>query len=189
MFDNVPIQKRWKYIIGIIAFAFLFSLFYAAQVWGIFTRIADLERKTALVKDADLETVNRQVQLKTLSDGIRNLQSSGRALASHVELMQYIEAFCAAHALRMIQLPQETLEDVEGYEIAKVEFSVEGSYHNILRLLHQLEAVDAIGSIDRAQLELKTIRVGDDRKRMLVGSIRLNRLIHQHKGGVLDGNS
>jgi hypothetical protein len=189
MFEQVPILKRWRYIIGMIAFVFLFSLFYAAQVWRIYAKIEELEGKTALARDADLETVNRQVELKRLSDGIRNMQASGKRIESHVQLMQYIEQYCAENSLRIIQLPKEGLEDVEGYEIAKVEFSVEGSFHDILRLVHQLESKDGIGSIDRAQLELKTVRVGGDQQRMLIGSISLNRLIHQSEKRTLHENS
>jgi hypothetical protein len=126
-----------------------------------------------------MEIVNRQVRLKELSDRINRLQFSGQILTSHVALMQYIETQCDMNHLVMIQLPKETLEDIEGYEIAHVDFSVQGNFHDIVALLYQLEAKDKIGSIAKADLELKTMRMSDDRRQLLIATIRLNRLVQK----------
>ena len=74
MFDNIPIQKRLKIILGLIGFVFVVSLFYGKQVWDIYAKADELEVKTALVADADLEIVNRQVRLKALGEEIRQVQ-------------------------------------------------------------------------------------------------------------------
>jgi hypothetical protein len=177
MFNNTPIQKRWKLILYGIAFAFLISLLYAKQAYDIHTKTQDLKSKTALIQDADLEIVTRQVKLKELSTRIRTLQETRKELPTHIALMQYIEAQCDTHQVQMIQLPKETLQTIEGYTIAQVDFSVSGTFHHILNLLYQIEAQDRIGSIAKADLELKTLRMADDRQKLLVATIRLNRLL------------
>lgn len=181
MFENIPIQKRWRMILGIIAFAFGISLLYAWQVWGIYEKVDALEDKTAVIEDADLEIVNRQVRLKELSDAIGGAQQQDSLIGSHVALMQYIETFCDRHALRLISLPKEDVQDIEGYEIASVHFAVAGGFHAIVALIYQLEAVDHIGSVAKADIELKTIQMDNGRQPMLVGNITLNRLIQSQK--------
>lgn len=181
MFESIPIEKRWRIILGIIGFAFLMSIAYAWQVWGIYDKIDELQAKTAVIVDADMEIVNRQVQLKQLSDRIRGAQSRDSLVGTHVQLMQYIERFCDQNQLRLIQLPKENIQDIEGYEIAAIDFSVQGGFHNIIRLIYQLEAKDKIGTIAKADLELKTIRTDSDRQQLLVATLRLNRLIQPQK--------
>jgi hypothetical protein len=124
MFTQVPIQKRWRIILGIIAFAFLVSFAYAAQVWGIYAKIDELQAKTEVIEDADMEIVNRQVQLKQLSDNIRGVQSRDSLVGTHVQLMQYIEQQCDQNRLRLIQLPKENIQEIEGYQIAAIDFSL-----------------------------------------------------------------
>jgi hypothetical protein len=181
MFESIPIHKRWRIILGIIGFAFLVSLLYARQVWGIYAKIDELQAKTAVIEDADLQIVNRQVRLKQLSDNIRGAQSQDSLVGSHVQLMQYIEAFCDQNRLRLIQLPREQIQDIQGYQIAAIDFSVQGGYHDILALIYQMEAMDHIGTIAKADIELKTIRIDNAREQMLVASLRLNRLIQPNK--------
>lgn len=181
MFDNIPIIKRWKFIIGIIAFAFLVSLLYGWQVLDLYGDIEQLKHKTAIIEDADLQIVNRQVRLKELSDKIRNMQNRGVELNSHVALMQYIETACLERDLLLIQLPQAHIEDLDGYQVSHVQFSIEGMFHDILRLIYQIESKDRIGSIAKADLELKNMRIGDDRAQMLVATIHLNRLVTSEK--------
>lgn len=182
MFENVPIHKRWKFILAGIGGVFIVSLLYARQVWGIYASIDELARKTAIIEDADLEIVNRQVRLKELSDRISRLQATSHPITSHVALMQYIEQQCDHHQVRIIQLPRETLENIQGYEVAHVDFSVQGTFHHILHLLYHIEAQDRIGSIAKAHMELKTMRVADDRQQLLIATIRINRLIQKQPG-------
>ncbi len=177
MFENVPIKKRWKFILGIIAFAFTVSFVYAWQVKGIYQKVDELQARTAIVEDADLEIVNRQVRLKELGDEIRGLQSTGREIDSHVQLMQYIEEQCDQKMLQLIQLPKESIEDADGYEIARIEFSVQGNFSSILGLIYQIEAIDRIGSISKAGIELKSMRVEDELQQLLIATIHMNRLV------------
>lgn len=176
MFDNIPIQKRLKFILGLIGFVLLVSVLYAFQVKGIFERVDELQTKTRIVEDADLAIVNRQVRLKELTDEIGALQKFGVRLNSHAEFIQYMEEACQELGLTLVQLPLETMEDVDGYQIARIDFSVEGMFHDILSLVYQLEQKDRVGSVDRVQLERRNIRVRNERKEMLVGEIRINRL-------------
>ena len=69
----------------------------------------------------------------------------------------------------------------KGYQIAAIDFSVQGGFHDILALIYKMEAQDHIGTIAKADIELKTIRVDNDRQPMLVATLRLNRLVQNPK--------
>ncbi|MEM7036792.1 MAG: hypothetical protein AAF570_07430 [Bacteroidota bacterium] len=181
MFDNVPIERRLKVILGFIGFAFIISLLYGKQVMGIYAKVNELEQKTALVKDADLEIVQRQVKLKSLGQEIQAVQQVGKELSSHIELMEYVDSLCLDYGLELIRLPEEEIQEVGGYSVAHARFSVTGTYRDIVGLLFHLETKDRIGSVAYANVERQTIRVRNVRREMLVATFGINRLINERK--------
>lgn len=176
MFENVPIQKRLKVILGLIGFVLVLSLLYGVQVKGIFERVEELKAKTRVVDDADLAIVNRQVRLKELNAQINQLQEFGVRLQSHADLVAYVEKSCHERGLTLVRLPLESMEDVEGVQIARIDLSVEGMFHDILGLIYQLEYKDQVGSVARVALEKRKLRVRGERKEMLVAEIQMYRL-------------
>ena len=50
-------------------------------------------------------------------------------------------------------------------------------FPDILALLYRIEHQDRVASADRIHLERKTIRVRNQKKEVLIASIRLNRLL------------
>lgn len=179
MFDNVPIKKRLYVILGLIGFVFLISLLYGVQVLGIYDKVNELEQKTALIEDADLEIVNRQVRLKELGAEISQLQSTGLKISSHAGFMDYVEKQCAELDLQLFVLPRESVEKLEGYRVAEIEFAVEGMYHDILNLMYQMEFKDRVGSVSYVRMERKSVRIRNTRKDILLATIRINRLLNE----------
>lgn len=177
MFESVPILKRWKVIIGIIGLAFVVSIMYAKQVWDLRSKVKELETKTKLVEDADMEIVNRQVRLKELGAEVEGLQSVRVQIHSHGELMEYIEQLTDSLGLQLIQMPRQSLSNLEPYQLANVNFSVSGNFHAIVQFIYRLEAVDRVGSVSQAVLALRALRKDVGPTEILVADIRITRLV------------
>lgn len=180
MFESIPIAKRLRYILILMGVAFLITLLYGQQVLGIYDRIDELEQKTSVIEDADLEIVNRQVRLKELSTNIRAQQAAGVELSGHADFLRYTESACSQLGLKMVALPLETVEDLDGYRVAHIDFSVEGMFHDILSLVYQMEYTDQVGSMTQVNLEHKSIRVRNRKREVLIASIRINRLLKRN---------
>jgi|GEM_PF-3753909 len=180
MFESIPIIKRLRYILILMGLAFLITLLYGQQVIGIYDRIEELELKTLVVEDADLEIVNRQVRLKELSTSIRDQQAHGVSLHGHADFLRYTDSLSAGLGLHLVALPLETVEDLDGYRVAHIDFSVEGMFHDILRLVYQMEYTDQVGSVAQVNLEHQSIRVRSQKREVLIASIRLNRLLKKN---------
>jgi hypothetical protein len=177
MFDKVPILKRWRVILGLIGAVFLFSLLYAKQYWDTSQRLEELRKKTRSLESADMEIVNRQVELKQLGDAIAAIQQSKVELKGHAALMSYIEEQAASRALRMVSLPKEMVLSQGGYGIAQIRFKLEGMFHDILDLLYQIEQRDRVGSIAYVNLGLEQVRGREESSQLLIAEIHLNRLL------------
>lgn len=177
MFDSIPIYQRLRYILILLGCAFAISLLYGYQTLGIYERIDELERKTAVVQDADLQIVNRQVRLKELGLSIRNRQKNEFSLNSHADFLRYTETACSDLELQLLALPLESVEDLDGYLLARIDLSVQGRFHDILSLLYRMEFQDRVASADRIHLEHKFIRIRNQKREVLIASIRINRLL------------
>ena len=177
MFDSIPIQKRIRYLLILLGVAFLISLLYGYQTMGIYNKIDDLEAMTTRIEDPDLQIVNRQVRLKELSTAIRQQQDHTVQLNSHAEFLHYTDQHCTDLDLKLLALPFEEVEDLDGYLIARIDLAVDGMFHDILALLYRIEHQDRVASADRIHLERKTIRIRNQKEEVLIASIRLNRLL------------
>lgn len=177
MFDSIPIAQRLRYILILLGCAFVISLLYGYQTLDIYDRIDELEKKTAVVQDADLQIVNRQVRLKELSLSIRNRQEDQFILNSHADFLRYTEKACSDLDLQLLALPLESVEDLDGYLLAQIDLSVQGMFHNILSLLYRMEYQDRVASAARIQIEHKDIRIRNQKREVLIASIRIHRLL------------
>lgn len=178
MFEGVSIEKRWRAILWLIGVAYLMAALYGWQVWALHDQVGVLEGKTARLAEADLEIVNRQVELKLLGDEIGRIQRPGVELADQVAFMAYLDTICQVRGLTLVRLPEEEVEQKEGFGIVKTEFQVEGMFHDILNLIYQLEYTDRVGSVGYVDLERKSVRVEDGRMDVLLGRVRLNRMLN-----------
>ena len=179
MFDNIPIEKRLRLFLGLLGLAFLLSLAYGWQTLGLQSRVAQLEIKTAGLEDADLQIAHRQVRLKELTDAIRTGQENGHAITSHADFLGYTQGLCSHLELKIMEIPLETVQDLDGYLIARIDLSLEGMFHDLLQFLYRVEHIDRVASTERVLLERKTIRIRGQAREVLIAHLRLNRLLNQ----------
>lgn len=170
-----------------IGIAFIVSLLYGMQVWGIYVKIEELEMKTQVVEDADMEIVSRQVELQMLGKEIGAMQNLGVRLNTHIELMGYVEGACEINGTQLIVLPHESSEDIGGYNIAKVEMEVAGTFEQLTGLIYQIEHVDRIGSVGKVDMGKRYIRVENSKEEILSAKIILSRLTSKESTTMREG--
>lgn len=181
MFDNIPIQKRLRAMLGILGLILLFGVVYYIQARGVQAQNAELEARLAASHNFEEEMLDYEVRLRELEADISQLERSRRVLCSHSDFIQYVEEACKARGLQLIRLPIEERESMGDYEIAHISLSIKGDFHPLLQLLHQMEHTDRVATVERLVMERQQVRIQRRREDILVCQLELNRMIQKSK--------
>ncbi|MEL7535195.1 MAG: hypothetical protein AAFN10_28105, partial [Bacteroidota bacterium] len=138
-----------------------------------------LDRSNTLVQrieSAPMILRQQDQQLDRLAKQVSQFQSTQQDISSHIAFVEYLEEICRQHKVKIVSLPREATQLVEGYSLVEERFSLEGGIHDILKVLHQIEQQDRVGSIAYLSLQRTSLSLFSKRQNVLVGSVALYRL-------------
>lgn len=189
MLDKIPPLKRMYILLGLLLITVLVTLAYVKRTTDLFSSIRNLEARTALAERSDRELEVSRDMLSALDHRIMEVQQVHVEIESHVQFLEYMENLCSKHELRLLSLPQERVDTMDRYQIASIRFRLEGSYHNLIAMIYQLEHVDRAASVNRCDLHQEQIREMENKKTILVGDLEVNRMLKVKNEGEDDASS
>lgn len=118
----------------------------------------------------------QQAKLAYLDSLTLRDKSPGFANGNHLEFVQYLEALCRENEVRIVNLPIENEQDQGAYRLLEEQFSLEGSLHNMILIINQLEQKDKVGWIGHLSLKRKQMRMQQQKKWLLIADVKLSRI-------------
>lgn len=116
-----------------------------------------------------------KISLGSLHDNISQQKSIINA-EDPLALVAYLEAQCQAKNLKITRLPEAANENEAGFQVQSTQFSLEGSFSDILSVIYQIEQKDQLGQLTQVQLETQYVRQNGQKKRFLLAHITLQKL-------------
>lgn len=178
MLDNIPIKKRLIGILVMLSIAAIMLSVYCKQTITLFSDISNLETKTRQVDTAEEQMISLNLQQQKLNHRITMLQRTNVTLPNHISFLEYAEQICSDLDLLMVRLPHEKVVMFENHQIATIRLQIEGSFHNLLRMIHKIEQEDRTGSIGYLAFRKEDIRRAYKKESVLLAQVELNRLIN-----------
>jgi hypothetical protein len=177
MLDSIPIRKRLTALLVLLGLTALLVGIYAKQTFGILGELKSLNQKKPLIDNAPADLKLYEARLAAMDGEIRNLRSRNITISSHSAFIDYAQTLCDSFSVRLVSLPVETRNQLQEYEVASIQFSIEGNYHDILRFIYQMEQKDKIASVEKLELVAEEVRLNEQKVHLLVARFRVNRLL------------
>ena len=181
MLDNIPIRRRLTGLLVLLGLTALVVVVYAGQTISILSKASGMEKRKPGVASAPAELAEYETRLASLDHEIKSLRSRGVNIESHAGFIDYSEKLCGEYDLRMFSLPVEERMKMQDYDVASIPFSIEGGYHDILKFIHRMEQVDRVASVENVTFSAETLRINDEKTKVLIASLHVNRLLQNEK--------
>lgn len=149
---------------------------FAQQFWETWQRMERSNRLVEKVETAPDLLIQQHRQLRQLAQQVDQLQSQSVQLQTHVDFVQYLEALCREHRVKVVALPREQGQEVEGFHLIEESFSLEGDIFGLLTVLHTLEQIDRVGSLATFSLTRTSLSLFQQKQNILVATVSLHRL-------------
>ncbi|MEL7533121.1 MAG: hypothetical protein AAFN10_17525 [Bacteroidota bacterium] len=175
-----PLNHRYRLLLlglllGILTYG---SMYQARQLWACIESTQQVKSKLQRVAQADQIFSQQAAQIRQIDQQLAILEVRELGLEDQLDFLQYLEGACRSFDLQLIALPQQQIEAVmDQYELSHERFRIEGKLSQMLSLLHQIELKDRVGSIQALHLELQQLRIGRQKKQLLVADVQLTRMI------------
>lgn len=174
MADKIKKSKRLVLILLLAGITMVFEFLYAIQVLSLRGNTRELNRKA--------EELNRElVQEKNLIEQVKQLESkqehAPRIPDSPVEFISYLDSLCNEENVRLISLPIEFPDCTGNSHFTRTEFSAEGSFFDLEKVLYKIEHQDRIAIPTRVRFRVENIREEQDIHSYLLADLSLNRKI------------
>ncbi|MFK7921316.1 MAG: hypothetical protein AB8H47_05140 [Bacteroidia bacterium] len=127
------------------------------------------------VKQAPELLQAHKISLENLHDDLSQ-QKSIINIEDPLALVSYLESQCQTKNLKITRLPEAANENQAGFQVQSTQFSLEGSFSDILSLIYQIEQKDQLGQLTQVQLETQYFRQNGQKKRFLLAHITLQKL-------------
>ena len=170
-------HKKLYGLLGVLALCLVLALVYLFQTFGIWSQASALEKRLEEASLAHSLISSERLKVEKLDSEIQQLQAREVRIGSHVEFLEYTESLCEQLDLRLIDLPTEEIETLDGYRLAHIRLRLSGNFHDLLRFLYQIEQKDRSASVAHCAFKMQSIRFASGRKEVLTLSAKLNRLI------------
>lgn len=174
---------KYKMYIWVGAMIFLaFSLvMYAWQVSVLRQTQNQKKALVQLLENAPTILKKQQDSLQMLETLISKQQNGSLNIVSHNEFIRIIEEACRETNVRILNIPQESIESNQTFQLAKVEMKLEGTYKNLLQLLFMIENKKKIGKIQTLDMKVEEFSKNLEIKNYLTLELTLYRLIGEAK--------
>ncbi|MEM6766902.1 MAG: hypothetical protein AAF655_18340 [Bacteroidota bacterium] len=133
------------------------------------------------ITEAEALSLSNQVELAQLTQRANIYQPHKVEVRSHLQFVDYLSKACANQHVKLVSMPKETAKNIENYIISEEQFSIQGSFRNILNLIYQVEFQDRIGRLSYLTIERKVIRSLGKQRQILIADISLKRVENQQK--------
>lgn len=174
-------QHKMYVWVSATLFLVLSTLMYA---WQVSQLRNDQNQKKALVQlleNAPEILAKQKDSLKRFENLVSKQQNGSLNIVSHNEFIRIIEDACNQTNVRILSIPQESLENNQTYQLAKVEMKLEGTYKNLIRLLFMIENEKKIGKIQFLDMKIEEFSKNLEIKNYLTLELTLYRLIGEGK--------
>lgn len=176
-------MNKWLTIRNLLFLASGLCLLLALSLWDRYPELQAMQqrlsRSNQLVERIEMAPTilsQQDQQLTRLAKQVDRFQEQQLQLSDHLAFVEYLEALCRKHKLKLVSIPREAKQEVDGFSLVEERFSLEGGIHDLLRVLHQIEQIDRVGSIDQLSLQRTALSLFNKRQNVLVGTVRLYRL-------------
>lgn len=166
--------------LGLLGLLLLVRLGFQSQaVWQQYAQYEGLSQQAARLQNAPTILQQQSQTLVGLDKQVAHFQSVGPMVQSHPDFVRYLEGLCRQHTVNIVALPIEQEQTSEGYRLLEERFSLQGNFHQVLRVLHQLEQRDRMGQIQHLAFERKALRLQQGPRWILVADVILHRISRQ----------
>ncbi len=165
------------YLLAGVVLLVLFGLLAMQNVSRLAGRYVQLHQHVYEIEHADEILLDQQVALKQLDMQLTRLRPNRIQLRNHNHFVQYTSSLCDAHEVKLVALPHETIEAQGAYQVARISLSLEGSFHDLLQVLHTLEQEDRVASIQTLEVRIEEVRRGLRATRYLIMDVVVARLV------------
>ena len=177
MFRNLTQwQKLYAWIAALVVAALALSL-YGTKLGEKKQIYRHLKNKTQELPHADSLIKAHQEHLAAIDRDILRLNPASVAIKTHNHFIQYIEEQCLHNQLKLISLPTEDKRQMAAHAVASSDCSIEGSFHGLIKMIHQVEHIDRVASIHRLHMHREKVRYGSSYKHLLLAEINFQRLL------------
>ena len=111
----------------------------------------DAEQKIAVLQNSPQQIAALRKQLNMLN--VRVDQYVRDENFEQEDILASISSFCSENKLKITHFPKSTLKQKDDITIETFEFTVTGSFHNLVRLIYDIEMVSKIGRIASLNFE------------------------------------
>jgi hypothetical protein len=138
-----------------------------------------MAKKLAMIETGPAIILQQQAELEVLARQAAQLGSQAQPLPTHVDFVSYLSELAEEEDVTLVTLPTERREMLQGYPIAEINFSLSGSFQDILRVIYQIEKTDKVGTLSRCKLEKQLVQTGLERKAFLIAEVEMRRLLQE----------
>lgn len=163
--------------LGGLVFFLLLGIVSIQNVSHFRARYTQLSSHVYEIDHADEILLDQQISLKQLEQQLLQLKPNRVEIHSHNHFVQYAESICATHEVKLVSLPVEEVSLQGEYRVARISFSLEGAFHNLIQVLYEIEQQDRVASIQHLHVRTEEIRQSAQKKRFLIVDVVMNRLV------------
>lgn len=166
------IQPYLKILVpGLAVMLILWSVPVTKSAWREVTRGNELQsgfdsaRAVTLILDQQQETLATLGELAKINDlnaGTKNFS-------------QYLETICTRYSVKILSLPGDISSPPKNNQAITTNFSLQGSFRDIVQVLYHLEVVDRAGKITHLRWFREKIFLKGKREEFLVAQVEMKR--------------
>lgn len=143
---NLSWQQKLRYLcIGVGAMLLLSWWLSISKTVQLYSDNKNLEASAIRATEAPEELARLKGSLRTLSGKLQ--QYTADSVTHQQEVMDIVSEFCHKNKLILRSIPIRTYAMEKDLEVETMEITVEGAYHNLLKLLYELEVKQKPGRI------------------------------------------
>lgn len=179
MLDNIPIKKRLYGILALLCVAGAFTFAFSLQTFQIAAEVKGLQDKTKNIGQTGPEIIRKQALLQQMDKEIFNLRERISKVNTHADFIHYVESKSEESGVTLLSHPIQKIDTIEDYQFARIEFSLEGNFHDLLHFIFKMEFKDQVAAVEHLGFIKEEIRLDDRKRKILKAFLRVNRLLTQ----------
>lgn len=152
-FDNVTYRQKNKILlVGALLLLIVCYIFAIGETVELYSNNSKASQKLESLKNAPQQIVELNKRLVFLNSRVKQYVRDDDF--EQEDILVAISDFCKGHRLKIVEFPKSTLKQNDDIVIETFNFTVEGNFTNLVKLIYDIEVVQKIGRI--ASLDFET---------------------------------
>ncbi|MEO0899590.1 MAG: type 4a pilus biogenesis protein PilO [Bacteroidota bacterium] len=173
-------MTRLQYILAAIGGAVLLAViclvFLGNNLIKAYHQESQVSDKIEKLEQAAEILAQQRQELSKLQGLENSIRSSSINVESSSAFLAYLDSQIMALSMNIVDIPHEESLPYQGYAVKEVKLSVEGSYHSIVKFVHQIEIIDRVSIVKDLNISRKLIRQEGKTRLFLIANLTLQRL-------------